>query len=544
MSRRIIYLFTSLLLTSVISSEALSAISAIDLKEKSHSTFFKPVYLYISTHEYSLAKQQLEKLPEQLLSTAEASYLKGLISFRLGSNLAATKYLKSSSDLARKNNYSLRIELARLYIELGKPQQAKTILLDVLKNSTNLSFLVIASKEIQYLEGMVSAKEDPTQAIKYFKELENSNPDDYRIPRILSSLYIKTGNLSDAEEALYRSLRTAKQYQSEVLYLFVDLYVQRNNVDLALSFFKRYKQTSINNHYRLKSANKLIRYADELIKKDELALAERIMVIVLDENVNIGNAIRAIVFLYLQNNDFEKAQRILDKYTKEDVDKDIILSLYYQLYSATNNLDKAIDLFESQARKNSAFLQGNALSELLQLYRKKYRQHLQSLPNNEIAAVNYAHFLLNNSLTDTRVLALEFCRALVEKLPKSADANYVYAQSLAENQFNTNALIYLSRAIRLSPNEIPWLFRYADLLEKTENYGAAINLLSTLSRHNREEYRNLASDKIDFVRGKVFISQKQYDQALRVYVGLLKSHPGDKEILEQLAIVYLANGNI
>ena len=528
----------------LLASETATKISKVELKERSHSDFFKPVYLSISTHEYSIANQQLSRLPSTILKTAEAEYIKGLIALKLGNSLSALKHIDSAFKLAKKSNFSLQIEVARIYIELGHTDKARTILFNVINDSTNTGLLAIASKEIQYLEGIVLSKTNLDEAIEYFLDIENRYKSDYRIPLKLSNLYLKTFKLADAEKKLFLSLKLSKQYRSEILYQFVNLYINQDNIDLALSFFKRFKQTSINDHYRLKAANELIQFSDKLIKHDNLSLAERIMVVVLDENVNIGNAVRAIVFLYLQNNDFEKAERVLDKYKKENVDKEIILSLFYQLYATTNKIDEAIDLFESQARNNSTFLQGSVHQELIQLYRKKYKQHINRLPNGKMAALNYARFLLNNSLVDTSTIALEYSRELIKILPAGPNIYHLHSQILTSNNFIGDAISFLSNAIRLNPSNITWLFEYADLLDTSENYGAAINLLATLANHDNKEIRTRADNRLEFVRGKVFIRQKQYDQALSVYVNLLKKQPGKKSIIKQLATIYLAVGNI
>lgn len=364
-----------------------------------------------------------------------------LINFDPGS---ADKYMHRVLAIA-PNEFSESMQV--IYSQL--PEQSQKLLLEkmesiVKKEPSNphaliaLAYLKIQTNEIEEVSHLTSkaldAKPDSTIAIElqaklishskgsdlpaidYLEESLSKYPKDERLRMFLSSALVDNNLYSKAKEHL-NILETSEPYKGQALFLLSEIYILENNYDLAIKNLEKsthIKEVSGKSKYMLGQIYELQGKADIAIER---------YLSVEDEVLQLASIMRA-VNLQKSQGKYEEALDSLALANPQTLpEQKQILLLELDLLITLDNVEKAM------------FLVNHAL---------------KALPND--IDFLYMRSIMANKLNQPTVAENDLNKILSLN-PNHANALNILGYTLSsQKERHEEALVYLNRAVKISPN--------------------------------------------------------------------------------------------
>ncbi len=131
-------------------------------------------------------------------------------------------------------------------------------------------------------------------------------------------------------------------------------------------------------------------------------------------------------------------------------------------------------------------------------------------------------------------------QSVLETSPGNREAlNKLIAISMDRGVYR-NALDWINRGLKSTPDDVTLLAKKADVLEILGNKTEAANIVNELWRRNPESdaMRGRASE-MKVASGKYYLNEKQYDKALQEFEGALNIDPSNADAVNYIANLYI-----
>ncbi|QEC73978.1 hypothetical protein FSB73_22205 [Arachidicoccus ginsenosidivorans] len=119
--------------------------------------------------------------------------------------------------------------------------------------------------------------------------------------------------------------------------------------------------------------------------------------------------------------------------------------------------------------------------------------------------------------------------SVLEKSPANKEAlNNVINMAISRNM-NQEALVWIDKALRISPNDKDLLAQKQNLLEKGGRYGQAAAIAAKLMYINPSTFTKQTYFDLELKRARDFAVQGLYDSAEVVYQTVLRIEPNNNK---------------
>ena len=379
----------------------------------------------------------------------------------------------------------IKLSLARISLELGYLDKARSYSTDVLTDKRYEAEASMILAQVEYLEG------NKEKALGLLENLRSRNDvPRFEILKFLSRIYLEMGRIDDAQ----KTLEEAKAIFPEDLYVNYRLgviYTRAGDLDRAIESFRKVVEISPDfSGAQLALASIL----DHVGKKDE---AELYYKSVLKLDPGNTDALNALSQLYLEEGEFEKGIELLRPLFRQGKLDDRGEVNYGRFLYEAGKLDGALNIFKrilDEQGEKPAVLRVIAEIEVSRKHYKTAYGYLKRLidlePDN---FSNYMGLLLvaynvagePASKDEAVSVSDEERRRYLEKASKlvsndSFDGNYLFGVIYSDLKEYDKAERYLRRAERLKPDDRGNLLELASLYEKRGMYGEAIERLKKL----------------------------------------------------------------
>lgn len=203
--------------------------------------------------------------------------------------------------------------------------------------------------------------------------------------------------------------------------------------------------------------------------------------------------------------------------------------------------DEAVKLLDEVLAENAQDKDALMLKGRLQLRGKQFteaittfRSLLKDQPDSAEVMMLLASAHQGNG---EPALASELLSRAVQAEPANVKAKLALAQSLAASGDYDNALLQTDAALKIEPENIAALRIKAETFARQGNLEALEEVLTLMEKTSPD------SGLGAFGKGRLYRSQKKYDEAIAAFLDALKREPGSILTLTELVNTYLVSGN-
>ncbi len=532
-------------------------------KEERKAAYLEKGKAYLAEKNYKKAKIEFKNVLQIDPKFAEAYFYMGQLEEENKELRKALGLYKKAIEL--NSTYTeAKVKLATIYVIAGTKElvtKAKELLLEAKRERPDLQEVNLISEIIRYKEGN---KQDALSKINKIVQKDKSL---YEGIVFLATGYMREGKIDEAEKVLKEGI---KNNPSEVVLrtMLVKLYLKNKNYNAAEDQLKasieiepeKYKhQLALSNFYVVRNQ----------LKKAEDVLRKAIK----DDDEDVKRYLSLVEFLSSK----VSVKKAVDE-LKLDIDKkpelyDLQFALS-EVYEKTGNVDEAKTVLQRIMKEKSYDPEGikakNKLATILfnegdyKSAKKYISQIIEEHPNNNDALLTSGKLYLRELDAASAINAL---RTVVKNEPDNTNASMLLAKSFELNNESLLAENELKRSIESNPVSYKAHLNYANYLVSKKRYKEALDVTDKALSYFNDNYDllslklKLISSKnddgqielvlnamkrgspqkyeVNYIRGKYFLSKKEFNKALAEFNEALVKTDNKYPILEQIVKVYL-----
>jgi putative PEP-CTERM system TPR-repeat lipoprotein len=261
--------------------------------------------------KFDLAQKHIEKALALKPNSADLTLLASYIYQKQLSSKDYLTFLEDSYKKFPKNNL-LRDQYINTLVSEGRNDKAELLLNKIKGNDT------IASKTLLGFLQLQSGKLE--QATATTQELLDLYPNKVEILQLAGELSIKLGKPEDAKKLFSQCLVLDEKFRPALLSL-AGIYLNENKHEQTIHYYQQLLTFYPNDSYTLQL------YADIAIKKQQYQLAIKLLKAIDESHPNYQVTQKALLALYMKNNQFEQAQTLVANLQEIDAfDQELLLT--------------------------------------------------------------------------------------------------------------------------------------------------------------------------------------------------------------------------
>ncbi len=516
--------------------EAETAIQSILTgKEDKEGVYVQIARYYLARNRVDAANAILEKGKETIRKSYDIHL--ALAEIRIAQNRKdeAERILKSSLEFDRKKSSPGIVRtmnsLASLYLSMGRVDQAKTTVADVLKedpksvDALQLKGMIALSEgkgaeAVSCFRSVIAQKPEQDMAYAYLSRAHVMNkenllamdavknglknlPDSVTLKKERVNLYLMNKDYASAEPEL-KDLISKTPADPEIRASLGDLYENWGKKAKALAVFAEMKKTFPAHHLGY------IKMAQSHVVNGKLDLAVKELESARKTLPDSFEILSNLVKIYTGKKDYDKASAICKRQIERKKEAVYYHNLLGGVMEASGNIDKAL---------------------------ASYKQALSLNPQWPIPANSIARVLINTGKTAEAEKAL---LDALEKNPDNSEAAVALGMMYENRKDFPKARAFYESMLKKRPNSLSMANNLAFLIGETSSSADDLNKAVALSEKVLKEKPgdSAASDTL----GWLYYKQGNYDRALATVSGAYEKNPDNPVLNYHMGMIKYKKG--
>ena len=525
--------------------DALQKIVVIKGLQKQEKVLLSQARTELAKGKYDKARPLLTRIIEYNPKSSKAYYWLSVVDERQNRLESAIRNIKRSTEYAPEN-ITLKKELARLLVSVGRADEAIKMYKTLAQNQTNIATKNELLRLGSFVQGqyyMQSAQYEKAKA--HYQKMSKQFDQDITVLEALASVYVKLKNYKEAEATYLKALSLDKNRATTYLrlaglYSQMDLQLKRRqNYQLAM----RYDPIGKVGQYALSI---MLGTAQNLLDRGSLEQAyeeyQTILAVFPNNTTAVANA--ALVAQQLGKYDESKIfyRRAIDYNPKNFK----LRVKFARMLVSIDNLDEAITEFEkifSLVPTSTEGREANANLDIL--YNARADQIIRDMETDEDRknAVDTARiWIQKKNRTDP---AKRILTAVLKQDEQNEKAHYWLGAIYDRYRLFDLAILHTATSVSLAPYNLQLVFAFGRVLARAGNLSAAEALYKNILQESKgTELAKVTKKSLGFIVGQRLIRDGDLDAALAHYKNMYRIYPEDVGLLARIANVYLSKGDL